>query len=407
MENPNGETNPISGAEVLDEIASFIRRHLVCNDHQLTILTLWCASPYCHLCFPVAPYLDVRSPEPCCGKSLCLNLLSAFCEPTMYAGGLPPGSLIQRFTAGRSTEELANKEHLPASFTLLLDDCHNTFGPSERQPMIGLLNNASEADGFFLLGDCDYSFFGPKAFAGDNPLPRSLAARCIPILLRRPRPSETFSRYLEDELQDTANALTARLKEWLQQAMLALFLAAKNDPANLPPTLSSGQRKRAEPLIHIADAAGGPWPVKIRAALPAVFDLSDASPQLQMLWDVRSVFLVKNNPEYLATSDLLLELRKMESRPWSAWGPRSGRRLASHLRPFRIGPEYVNHSEGGFRAYRIDHFQDAWERYLPPLSARTQTAEASASVVGTEEKFRMQVNSETSSETTIPAIGAD
>jgi Protein of unknown function (DUF3631) len=367
------------GAAILDDVAAFIRRYLVCDDHQLTILTLWTASPYCYECFSVAPYLNVRSPEPHSGKSLCLDLLSDLCDPVIFLGGMPPGTLIQRFVTGRCFQETANKEEeeMIPSFTILLDDCHNTFGPSDRQPIIGLLNSGSEIDGLFGVGALDYNFFGPKAFAGNNPLPRSLAARCIPIVLRRPRPSETFARYNSGDLRDTTEALTARLKQWLQQTeetKFAIFLAAKKAPANLPLMLSPGQRKCAEPLIHIADAAGGSWPARIRAALPAAFDLSDASPQLQMLWDLRSIFRDMNNPEYLATSDLLSALRSMDDRPWSAWGPKSGKRLAGHLRPFGIVPQHLNRgSEGDFRAYLAKDFQDAWDRYLPPSSASAES----------------------------------
>src|SRR5690349_25178467 len=106
MGNNNAEVAATSGAAILDDVASFIRKYLVCDDHQLTILTLWCASPHCYLCFPVVPYLDVRSPEPCSGKSLCLELLSALCKPFVFARGLPPASLIQSFLPGRSFEEL-------------------------------------------------------------------------------------------------------------------------------------------------------------------------------------------------------------------------------------------------------------------------------------------------------------
>src|SRR5690242_523196 len=76
-----------------------------------------------------------------------------------------------------------------------------------------------------------------------------------------------------------------------------------------------------------------------------------------MLWDLRSIFREKNNPEYLATSDLLSELRKIESRPWSGWGAKSGRRIASLLRPFGILPEHLNPSEGQFRGYLVRIFR--------------------------------------------------
>jgi hypothetical protein len=392
------------GTQVLDQVASFLRKYLVCDDHQLTILALWVASTRFNQTFSTAAYLDIRSPEPCSGKTTCLNLLDCLCYTRTFLTGVSGATLIERCAPRRCFEHPAMEKD-PSLYTLLLDDCHHTFTGSELQPVLSLLNSGSDNWSFFPLGHKDYNFFGPKAFASTLPLPRSLAARCIPIVLRRPRPSEKFSR-LDSGIQEGADAIGNRLDNWAKNIRDTLVKAAQNEPAQLPPALSLAQRRCVEPLLHIADAAGSSWPEKARAAAVAAFNFAEASPQLQILWDVRAIFRMKDSPEYIPTADLLSELRKMDGRPWSEWSAKSGRRLADHLRPFAIGPEYVNRTGGGLRAYRIEHFHDAWERYLPPLSALAPLDKA-APVVGTEEEFRMKVNAETSSETRIPAVGAD
>jgi Protein of unknown function (DUF3631) len=191
--------------------------------------------------------------------------------------------------------------------------------------------------------------------------------------------------------------LLARLREWLKHAAQALTNAARNDPRDLPLALSPGRSKCAEPLVQIADVAGGHWPAKVRAALVAVLDLSEISPELQLLSDVRVIFRDKNNPEFLATGDLLCELRKMDSRPWSAWGPKSGRRLAGHLRPFAIiGCRLHRGSGDPFMGYLLKDLHDAWERYLPASPTRMEE--------------QLEISSETSASqpgTTLCAIGAD
>ena len=85
-----------------------------------------------------------------------------------------------------------------------------------------------------------------------------------------------------------------------------------------------------------------------------------------MLSDLRTIFRDKDNPEYLATGDLLSQLRTLDSRPWSAWPGNSGRRLAFLLRPFGITSRRLYFgSEDGFMGYLLEDFHDAWERYLP------------------------------------------
>lgn len=398
----NGHTSSTPGAQVLTDISSLIRRYLVCDDHQLTILSLWIACTQCHHHFGRAPYLDIHSAEPHSGKTLCLNLLCNLTATCILYTGVPATPLIARLIQGRSLDEFDFSESKDPC-TVFLDDCQQSFGASERQPIIALLNSGSDISGFFAHGKQDFNLFGPKAFAGNSPLPRSLAARCIPIHLRRPRPSEKFARYCMGGVAEALKTHRARLKDWLKQAAQSLTNAAKNDPHDLPLALSPGQRECAEPLVHIADVAGGAWPAKVRAALVAVFELVEVSPELQLLSDVRAIFRNKNNPEYLATSDLLSELREMEDRLWSAWGPKSGRRLAGHLRKFDIGPRDLHFGcTTAFKGYRISHLQDAWDRYLPPLAAPVDSDESAAS----DEEIGDQRGMNIASATVISANGA-
>src|SRR5215469_1355436 len=78
------------GVDMLASIVSFLRKHLVCDDQQLTVLALWVAQTWCFDAFPSTAYLDVRSPESQSGKSLLLDLLELLCaEPKRINGGSP------------------------------------------------------------------------------------------------------------------------------------------------------------------------------------------------------------------------------------------------------------------------------------------------------------------------------
>jgi hypothetical protein len=415
----NGHTTTPPGAELLDATASFIREYLVCDDHQLTILTSWVACTRFQQVFSTAPYLDIHSPESGSGKTSCLILLDGLCDTTFFLTGVPGATVLERFLPCHSLEDPGMGEN-QRLFTLLLDDCHHTFTGSERQPALVLLNSGSECHSFFPWGENDYYFFGPKAFASNAPLPRSLAARCIPIALRRAKPSEKFDRSLPG--MEESRDIRRGLEHWAKSIRPALAEAAHNQPAQLPLTLSPIQRRCIEPLLHIADFAGGAWPARARAAAVAVFNLAETSPHLQMLWDVRTIFRAKDDPEYLPTADLLSELRRMDARPWSEWGPKSGKRLGSHLRPFGISSQHFNRSEGQFYGYARKDFQDAWERYLSDLStavrveelpalpapaSRGSAAEVAAPCDGNTPPEGTEMPSIPRSITEISAIGAD
>lgn len=362
----NDQQNPV---EMLDSITSFIRRYLVCDEYQLTILSLWVVQTWCYQHFLSTAYLDIRSPGSQSGKSRCLELLNSLCNWPWFATSASPGAVKERLLSQRCAKEITNENHeihvLPPH-TTLLDNCHHILGPSERQTLLAVLTSGTRQSALYASGSNDYYLFGPKAFAGNGRLPRSLAECCIPIVLRRKKPSETVARFNRD-----LDRLPANVHDWLEKVAKHPYLTSEKslqEPPALPSSLTARQQDCAEPLLHVAHVIGGRWPEKARAAISAIFKLTDWSDSVQVLSDVRAWFHMKNNPEYMLTRDLLPLLLNMEQRPWSAWTRKSGRRLGALLNPFGIFSRNLTiGGERGIKGYLLTDFGDAWERYLPPL----------------------------------------
>lgn len=368
---------PVSGEageslSIADDVARFLRRYLACEPAQADILALWVIYTWCFRHFPTAAYLAVRSPEPQCGKSLCLELLALLCsEPWLSAGAdarTIAGRLLNGDTRIRPEEDFV---HTPPH-TILLDDCHQAFNGSERQPLVALFNSGTRASGRYARYRCEYCVFGPKAFVCGNhdDLPRSLASRCIPIVLHRRKASEVLSRFHRGMPPADAESLLQHLADWAEGNASALAKSADRAPDRLPPGLAPHQQDCAESLLHIADLLAGPWPEKARAALTGVFNLAGGSRSVQMLFDVREAFASKGNPAYLATCDLLTVICGLEHRPWSEWPRNSGRRLATLLHPFGIASRNLRvDAETVLRGYLLRDFHDAWDRYLSVASS--------------------------------------
>ncbi|HWZ46160.1 MAG TPA: DUF3631 domain-containing protein [Candidatus Saccharimonadales bacterium] len=355
------------GATIADSIAAFLGRYLACEPHQRTVLALWVVYSWCFEHFPTAAYLDVRSPEPQSGKSLCLRLLELLCDSPWLAAGADVRTITSRLLTSDTRIKAGEDFVTRPPYTILLDDCQHAFHGSEHQPLVAILNSGAHAMGRYARYRCEYSVFGPKAFAGNAPLPASLASRCIPIVLHRKRPSDTLSRFDRGLPSEDVERFHQALARWAKANATALAQAAEEAPAGIPPGLSPREQECAEPLLHIAGLIGGHWPEKARTALAAVFNLAESSRSVQMLCDVRVAFDSRHNPEYLSTRDILAVVGAFEYRPWSAWPRNSGRRLGALLHPFGIVSRNLRiDSETVLRGYLLRDFQDAWERYLPP-----------------------------------------
>jgi len=359
---------PPNPVEMLDSIAKFLPQHLICDEHQLTILTLWIVHTWSFRNFPTAAYLHIRAADSQSAKTLCLKLLAALCDSPWLATGSHWRSIMDNLLIPARRLNPGKPFVGAPPQTILLDDCHHTFAPAERQPVLALLNSGSQADCTYVDGFHRYSLFGPKAFAGNAPLPKSLAARCIPIVLRRKKPSDQIARF--NPSAANIASLAQSLASWSATNSAALAKAANQGPPRLPAGLSAREQDCAEPLFHIANLIGGAWPDRLRGALVAAFKLSEASMAVELLGDIRAFFFLKDDPPYLSTKDLLTSLTGAEFRPWAGWRTGSGgaRKLSQLLYPFGVCPRDLHSGSGaGFRGYLREAFLDAWERYLPPI----------------------------------------
>jgi hypothetical protein len=366
----NDDDDDFDAVAMLDSVVAHLRQYLVCDEYQYNILALWILSTWCFQEFPTAAYLNIRSPEPQSGKTRCLELLYQLADQPSFLAGASPATVTGKLLEDRSAKECETKEgfifHNPP-YCHMLDDCHHTLSSSERQPLLAMLNSGTRAASRYVLGSTEYCLFSPKAFASNAPLPRSLASRCIPIVLRRKKPSEVAARFhpqapLSPEVEELVHTLDSLNAAWLAES-------AAETPDDLPANLTARQQDCAEPLLHIADAIGGPWPARARAAIVAAFQLVEDSESIQLLADIRNSFLLHSDPEHLTTADLLASLVTCENRPWSSWNPtpiKSGRRLGVLLRGFGIRPINLKIERGKvLKGYKFADLQDAWERYRP------------------------------------------
>jgi hypothetical protein len=134
-----------------------------------------------------------------------------------------------------------------------------------------------------------------------------------------------------------------------------------------------------EPLLAIADAAGGDWPRRAReAAMALVAAAKERTPSLgvRLLADIRTVF---GDRDAMSTSGLLEALCALDEAPWGeiAGGkPLNARGLANRLKPYGITSRNVRDGGVIVKGYRREDFADAWNRYLPssPESATSATS---------------------------------
>lgn len=334
---------------------------------QSVAITLWVAVTYLWSQFETLIYLVVTSAVKQSGKTRTFDVLEWLTASAWRA--VRPSEAV--------TFRRLDRDHP----TLLLDEYDTVFGDrgGQFEGIRAIYNSGNrrgtkvsravaKGRGFDLV---DFDIYSPKALAGIGPLPDTVTDRAIVIHLSRRARGEPIERLRTRAFR----ALAAPIQEALTYHLARVDLAGAEP--EIPDQLGDRAADGWEPLLAIADQAGGAWPSRARQAaiaLSAAGVVDDESWGITLLADVRVVF-GERGLDHLWTAPLIEALVAIEESPWAdiRGKPVSATHVAKLLRPFGIGPKLVRHGGDVKRGYVAADFEDAWARYLPapdPSDAR-------------------------------------
>jgi hypothetical protein len=356
-------------AGLLEDIDQFIRWYVWLGAAELTAICLWVLHTWASEAAESTPYLAVGSPEKRSGKTRLLETLSLVVAKPWLSGRVSAAVLVRKIA----------KE----GPTLLLDETDAAFkGDREyTEALRAILNSGHRRGGVASL--CvragndyelrDYPVFSPKALAGIGKLPDTVADRSISIVLKRRLPSESVQRFRHREAEAKAKPVRSKCAAWAAGGNDWLADARPDIPAELDDRAADGW----EPLLAIADAAGGDWPKRARSAALALSGgaaKEDESLGPMLLRDVAAV-LGDRNDSNIFTADLLKALFAVEEGPWGdlSGKPLDARKLASRLKPYGIRPHTVRVGDKTAKGYSAEDFNDAFHRYVPEIAVTSVT----------------------------------
>ncbi len=361
---------PAPLADILSQIESFLCRFIAFrNLDQAPVIALWVAHSHAIAAFDYTPYLHISSPEKRCGKSRVLDTLNLL-VPAPWPCVSPSEAVVYRKIDS-------------SPVTMLLDEVDTVFtgGKDENKEGVRALLNAGFSRSA-TVPRCvgtqhevkDFSVFCAKVIAGIGKLPDTVADRSVPIVLARKARNQLVERFRTRDVTPHAHTIRAELEAWASiEANIATLRDAR---PMMPESLGDRQVDICEPLIAIADAAGGDWPERARTGLASLFAGSegqDDSLGVKLLHAIRNAF-AESGTERMSTEQMIDALLASDDAPWVTWWANDARngnyrtpasQLAKKLKTFGIAPGTVRLPDGKTpKGYKTESFADAWERYL-------------------------------------------
>ncbi|WP_395110577.1 DUF3631 domain-containing protein [Actinomadura sp. SCN-SB] len=360
------------GVAALDAARAFIARFCVLpNEAAYDAMALWAAHAHVIDAFDSTPRLSFLSPEPGSGKTRALEILSLLVPFPMHAVNASPAALYR---------SVGNRERRP---TILFDEIDTVFGPKakDNEDLRGLLNAGHRRAGvaYRCVGEgtnqgvMEFPAYAAVALAGLGNLPDTILTRSIIVRMRRRAPHETVEPYRARIHEPEGWKIRAMLADWVTTQVERLAEAWPE----MPPGITDRPADVWEPLLAIADAAGGEWPKRARDA--CVFLVKQGAHRgvslgIRLLMDMHRIF---DGARALFTETVLERLHKLEDAPWAELKgtPLDSRGLARLLSAYDVAPVKVKIEGRSLMGYRADHLADAWSRYLPALPGGTEPTE--------------------------------
>jgi hypothetical protein len=360
-----------AGAELLDEVETFLRRFVAFPSESAAVATtLWAAHAHLLDGFDSTPRLAFLSPEPGSGKTRALEIIETLVPNPMLAVNATPAALF------RAIGDEANPP------TVLFDEIDTVFGPKakDNEDLRGLINAGHRRSGvaYRCVGDGSsqavvaFKCYAAIALGGLGELPDTVLTRSVIIRMRRRAPHEKVAPYRARLNEPEGHALRARLSSW---AKTVAEQVCETFP-DMPEGINDRPADVWEPLLSVADAAGELWPKRAREACVELVsgstDPSKVSLGVRLLADLRTVF-TQAGQDKLPSGVIIEHLAQMDDAPWGELGGKGldSRALARLLKPYAtaegdpIKPRTVRTSAGTPKGYHAADLTDAWSRYLP------------------------------------------
>jgi putative DNA primase/helicase len=313
---------------------------------------------------PIAPQLAIKAVAPSCGKTTFLDTTAHLVRRPLAASSLTAAVVYRVVDDVRPS--------------LMLDECDVLLRKGRHPELVAILRSAHRRrdavvwrsvptpDGDWTVKP--FSAWCTYAYTAVGDVEEALQSRAIAIVLQRAKPAELKQvRPLEDGTSQALLDCGRKLARWAQDQVTL------PDNIAIPETVEFRDRDNWRPLLRIAALAGPRW---FQRACTAAITINGTTVALgdvvPFLADVRETFATKDR---LSTRELIDGMLAIEepSADWSRINrgmPIDAYYFRDRLKGLIDPPEHERRwktkANKPVRGYLRKHFEDAFERYLPP-----------------------------------------
>ena len=347
---------PVSGAQVLNEVLAQLQAHVIADAETLHTAALWVALTWFMDAATIAPIALITAPEKNCGKSTLLVAMSKMAKSPLVTANMSSAVLFRLID-----------QHAP---TLFIDEVDTWLRDNEE--LRGILNAGHTKDTAYVWrceGDnftpTKFSVWGAKALSGISAqnISDTLKSRSVILTMRRKLKGETALNVRHTPVE-TFTIIKRQLARWADDNASA-FSAMRP----IMEGLNNRDQDNYEPLLAIAMLAGGDWVTHLERACGKAQSHSDDSKSIgeELLEACRNIF-DSHKMGKIKSVDLLKHLLEDEEAPFATYNRGKAitiKQISTRLSGFGIRSKTIRFGyEGTAKGYEREQFNDVFTVYL-------------------------------------------
>jgi putative DNA primase/helicase len=347
--------SPVNGDELLQAVTNTIHKYVICNKHTAISAALWVAHTYLIDVIHCSPLAIITAPDKGCGKSTLLDVMADMVYQPVPTASISAAALYRTI-----------EKYHP---TLLIDEVDSFLAGDEA--MRGIINCGHKRKAAYVMrceGDNNepkrFSTWSAKLLSGISAknLHPTITSRAIMLELRKKLPTETIASNRNNQAE--YHAISRKLVRWSTDIKAQV---AKSTTA-LPNGLDDRQKDNWEPLLAIADIAGGRWSELARETAIAMSSQEEnKSYKTELLEDIKSVF-ESRKIDRISTHDLIADLCADDEGNWATYNRGkeiNPKQLATLLRGYGIISNTLRFgNQSPAKGFERVQFLDVWARYV-------------------------------------------
>jgi putative DNA primase/helicase len=355
--------DPVNGAELLNDIAAFYERFVVLPLNAAYVLAVWCLQTWCYERFDFAAIIAIWSPEHECGKGRVLDVTEKIVRRPFRTSNTSVAVLYHVISKG--------------NLTVLVDEL-DSISDEQRDAICNIFKGGFQSNGTAHRMterngeqvEIEFRTFCPKMIATItlDKLDKPTRSRTIGIRMQRKPRSQKVEKFRRVD----GTVLQRKCMRWAQDNTEAI---SHVPPMNVDECATDRQEDVWEPLVAVAQVAGGVWEKRIRLAARQLTGNSDGASETvahRLLAAFQSFFA--EDGDRADTKTIIVKLNEAEDFSDVNYGRGlTPQYVAKLLKPYGIEPRVHKMKDGKpARGYSREDCEQAFTTYLSNAHPKDQ-----------------------------------